>query len=408
MVKLLALFLLVAARLPAQAFFTYVGQIESRSVLIAWGTTGRTGNTLGRNSTSQGKAKLKIANRTAETDRNWTVVNDLQPDTEYAYELSINDKKMGEGKVRTYPEKASKLCFFVLGDFGTGTDGEYKIAEAMWNEFQKRAGSDNPPRFILTTGDNVYADINIGFAAAHSGDEDAHWESKFFKPFEPLIRAIPFYPTLGNHDGNSTENRGDLPVYLDNFFFPGNKPARWYTFSYGGLAQFFALDSTDNSEEGSKHKAYTRDGEQFRWLQQVMAESKALWKIPYFHHPLFNAGPRHPDSYGELRHFAELFQRSGVKAIFNGHEHNFQVSEQSDATGNMRDFISGAGGELRTGDVKRKMRNAHIEGWGAQRHFLVVEIVDRTMTVTPLSNEPMVVLDRDNRQVPMPITVTLR
>ncbi len=402
-----ALWFVFAPVLAAQAFFTYVGQIESRSVLIAWGTTARVGNTIGRSSTSQGKARLKIAGRTAETEQNWTVVNDLQPDTEYPYELSINDKKMGEGKVRTNPEKTNHLSFFVIGDFGTGTEGEYRIGDAMWKEFQKRAGSGNPPRFVLTTGDNVYADVNFGVAATRSGDEDAHWEAKFFKPFEPLIRQIPFYPTLGNHDGNGTENRGDLPVYLDNFFFPGNKPARWYTFSVGDFAQFFALDSTDNSAEGPKRAAYSPDGEQFQWLREAMSSSKALWKIPYFHHPIYNAGPRHPGSYADLKHFVDLFQKSGVKVVFNGHEHNFQFSEQDDSTGNIRDIISGAGGELRTGDVKRKMRKAHIAGWAAQRHFLVVEIQDRTMTVTPLSYEPVVVRDRDNKQVRMPFTVAI-
>ncbi|MDQ6663404.1 MAG: metallophosphoesterase, partial [Acidobacteriota bacterium] len=340
MIKLALLAVLLVPQfvpqLAAQAFFTYVGQIESRSVLIAWGAPARTGNTIGRASTSQGKARLTIADRNVDTTQNWTVVNDLQPGTDYPFQLAIDGKKMGEGKVRTNPEKASKLCFFVIGDFGTGTAGEYRIGEAMWKEFQKREGSDKPPRFVLTTGDNVYADVNVGFAAAHSGDEDAHWEAKFFKPFEPLLQRIPFYPTLGNHDGNGTENRGDLPVYLDNFFFPGNKPARWYTFSFGDLAQFFALDSTDNSEEGPKRPVYAANGEEFRWLRQVMPASKALWKIPYFHHPIYNAGPRHPNSYEDLKHFVDLFRESGVAVIFNGHEHNFQFSERNEATGNMR------------------------------------------------------------------------
>ena len=153
---------------------------------------------------------------------------------------------------------------------------------------------------------------------------------------------------------------------------------------------------------------YAPGGEQFRWLQREMAASKATWKIPYFHHPIYTAGPRHPSSYEDLKHFVELFRRSGVQVIFNGHEHNFQFSEQNQATGNIRDFISGAGGELRTGDVKRKMAKAHVEGWAGQRHFLAVEIVGRTMTVTPLSYEPVVVQDRNRNPVKIPVTVTLR
>ena len=61
---------------------------------------------------------------------------------------------------------------------------------------------------------------------------------------------MPFFPTLGNHDGNETEKRADLPAILDNFPYPQDKPARYYKFTYGDLAEFFGLDSTRNSETG--------------------------------------------------------------------------------------------------------------------------------------------------------------
>lgn len=405
--NLLLLFLFPAIA-GAQKFYTYTGQIGASSVLIAWGTADSSGNTIGRASQSFGPASLKVGNKIQRSDKNWAIVTDLQPDTSYPYQVFIRDRKIGEGQVRTWPEQSDRLAFFVIGDYGTGASRQYKIAESMWAELERRRNSDNPVRFVLTMGDNIYSDVTFGSIAVRSGDEDRHWQRKFFDPYERLLREIPFLPTLGNHDGNGSENRGDLFVYLDNFFFPQNKPARWYTFSFGGLADFFALDSTDNSESGPPRPAYTRDGEQFRWLQSTLPASKAPWKIPYFHHPPFNAGPRHPASLDELRDFVDVFAKSGVKVVFNGHEHNFQFSTQDQATGGMCYVISGAGGELRPGSVIRKMRSAHIAGWSGQNHFLVVEIRGKTMSVLPVSFEEIRVQDPNGRPVKMPLVVNLR
>ena len=108
---------------------------------------------------------------------------------------------------------------------------------------------------------------------------------------------------------------GDLTAYLDNFFFPAHVPSRYYRFSYGGLADFFALDTTANSESGPPRNAFEKDGEQFAWLKTNISESRTPWKIPYMHHPPFNAGPRHPSSAKDLEHFIEVFKSSGVKGM---------------------------------------------------------------------------------------------
>ncbi len=47
----------------------------------------------------------------------------------------------------------------MVGDFGNGKAPQYNIARAMWEEFQRRAGTGNPVRFLLSLGDNVYGDI---------------------------------------------------------------------------------------------------------------------------------------------------------------------------------------------------------------------------------------------------------
>jgi hypothetical protein len=142
-------------------------------------------------------------------------------------------------------------------------------------------------------------------------------------------------------------------------------------------------------------------------MQSEFAKPHPLWVIPYFHHPMFTAGPEHPPSLEQLRHWFTLFTNSGVKVVFSGHEHNFQASEVSAATGGIRFFVSGAGGELRRGNVQKNMQNAHIQAWAEQNHFLEVDIDGKTMKVTPLSYEPMNIVDSTGAAVPASFTVTL-
>jgi hypothetical protein len=405
--RLLLLVFVFAAVGDAQKFYTYVDDLGPDYVDLAWGTADGA-NTIGRSAPSRGEATIHIGGRTLVTKANQITVADLAPDHEYAYTVSLGEKTIGAGEVRTWAAKTQKLVFFVIGDYGTGQAPQYKIARAMWDEFQRRAKTDNPVRFILSTGDNIYGNLSsFVLGVLHTGADDSDWADKFFEPYQPLLAQVPFFPTLGNHDGNETEKRGDLAAILDNFPFPQNKPARYYKFTYGDLAEFFGLDSTKNTESGSTRPAYLESGEEFGWMQTEFAKPHPLWVIPYFHHPPFTAGPLHASSYGQLKHWVNLFAASGVKVVFNGHEHNFQVSEANQETHGIHFIVSGAGGELRTGDIRKKMKHSNILAWAEENHFLVVEIEGKTMRVTPMSFEPMRVVSSDGSPVSLPITITL-
>ena len=401
--------LLIALALPVQAqkFYTYVTDLGSDYVEISWGTvTGA--NTIGRSSPSFGEATVLIAGRTLLSRANSITVGNLEPDRTYTYKVSIHGNDVGEGEVRTWASKAQRLVFFVIGDFGTGKPPQYEIARAMWDEFERRAKTDNPVRFILSVGDNVYGDVRTAFYGfGHTGSKDQDWGPKFFQPYEPLIARIPFFPSLGNHDGNETEKHADLDAMLDNFAYPQGKPGRYYSFTYADLAKFVALDSTRNTESGPSQPGYLEDSAQFHWMQSEFAKPHASWIIPFFHHPMFTAGPEHPPSLEQLRHWLTLFAASGVKTVFNGHEHNFQVSEANQQTAGITFIVSGAGGELRRGNVQSRMKRSNIRAWAEQNHFLVAEIDGKTMRVTPLSYEPLAVIESNGGRAALPITIKL-
>lgn len=395
---------LCAAAAPT---FVYVGPTQSHSVLIAWGTTaGGSRNTIGRGSQPMGKAVLRLNGDHPVTGRNWEEVSGLAADTDYPYEVLIDGRRIGGGTVRTLPERAGVLNFFVIGDYGTGDLNQLEVAGVMWREYQRLEAAGKHVRFVITNGDNIYAKKAFGIPTRRgTGNEDSHWENKFFLPYKPLIERIPFYPSLGNHDGNESESTRDLPVYLDNFFFPGNVPARYYSFSVPGVADFFALDTTRNVAPDWPVPGLDVRSVQYEWLRKSLAASSAPWKIAYGHHPPFTAGPNHPASYNDLLPFMNLFRDHRVAAYFCGHEHNFQFSTGHSEMGKALMVLSGAGGELRSGDVRSRMRAAGIAGWADTVHFLSVEIEGDEMRITPLSPYPMQIRDADGGAIQLPIII---
>lgn len=369
-------------------------------MLIAWGTTeGRGRNTIGRGSTPLGSVTVRLDGERVIRDRNWVQVGGLKPDTVYSYEVRLAGALIGQGTVRTLPVTARRLDFFVIGDYGDGSSGQRAVAAAMWREYQRLKAAGRPVRFVLTVGDNIYSDKLFGIPLPKgTGDDDSHWETKHFAPYKPILREIPFYMTLGNHDGEESESAGDLPVQLDNFFFPGNAPSRYYSFGVAGLVDFFILDTTKNVDQTMDKVA--------DWLAVQLAGSRAPWKIAVGHHPPFTAGPNHAPSREQMQRVLDLFNRYQVAAYFCGHEHNFQVSASDSGMGVTRMFLTGAGGELRSGNVRSSMSNAGISAWAPSRHFLHVEIDGDVMRVTPVGPGAIRPVGPNGQPVQLPFVVT--
>jgi len=103
--------------------------------------------------------------------------------------------------------------------------------------------------------------------------------------------------------------------------------------------EFFALDSTNFTQQ------------QLSWLDGALGSSKAQWKIAYFHHPIYSSGITH-GSDTKLRALLEpLFVKHGVMAALSGHDHTY---ERTKPQRGVQYFISGAGGQLRKGDLDRR------------------------------------------------------
>jgi 3',5'-cyclic AMP phosphodiesterase CpdA len=226
--------------------------------------------------------------------------------------------------------------FAAIGDYGNGDRPEYEVGQQMAS-----VRARFPFDFVITLGDNFYGDQDPEDLAA-----------KFEQPFAALLSAgVRFQAALGNHD------EPELVAYPP-FNMNGQ---RYYSYTRRNV-RFLALDST------------LMDATQVAWIETTLAEAREDWKICYFHHPLYSNAGRHGSSI-DLRVLLEpIFIRHGVDVVFQGHDH---VYERLHPQNGIYYFVSGAGGQLRRGDVSPNDQTAAY--FDEDRSFMLVEIADANL-----------------------------
>jgi hypothetical protein len=210
------------------------------------------------------------------------------------------------------PLKDGSTRFMVVGDTGTGTRQQNELSAVMlryWQAF--------PYDFALLVGDNMYG-----------SEKAADYKAKFEDVYKPLLdQKVKFYAALGNHDESNQR-------FYEQFNMNGEE---YYQFKKGPVS-FYALNSN------------YMDQKQLKWLDEKLKGDTSDWKVAFFHHPPYSSGGKHGSSSG-LREVVEpLFLKYGVNVVLAGHEHFYErVKPQK----GVYYFISGAGGKLREGDVKK-------------------------------------------------------
>jgi acid phosphatase type 7 len=272
-----------------------------------------------------------------------TLVSGLKLRTRYTYTVTLNGEKLLEGWFTTRKPRGVKTRFVAFGDNSFGDISDRNIA------FQAYKAK---PDFVMNTGDNVY----------ESGTED-EYARHFFPVYNaeiaservgaPLIRSVPFYTVIANHDVTGKDankhpvvdfdktpdglgyfTHMHLPLSgMENNPFPvplaGSKAmeesfracagARFptmstYSYDYGD-AHFLCLDSNIYVNPNNKS---LQD-----WIEKDLNATDAAWKFVVFHHPAFNIGAEHYTQQ-HMRVLSPIFEKCGVTMTFHGHEHNYQ------------------------------------------------------------------------------------
>lgn len=249
----------------------------------------------------------------------------------------------------TLPNKDDSVRFVVIGDTGTGTKKQHELAHVLLSYRQAF-----PFEFVLMMGDNMYG-----------GEKSVDYKKKFEDVYKPLLdQKVKFYAALGNHDESNQR-------FYEFFNMEGQE---YYKFSKGNVS-FYSLNSN------------YMDKKQLKWLNEKLAADTSEWKIAYFHHPPYSSGAAH-GSDTKLREVVEpMFVRHGVDVVFAGHEHFYERIKPQKG---IYYFISGSGGKLRKGDVKkgspltdkaydRDMSFMLIEVAGDQMYFQVISRMGETV-----------------------------
>lgn len=212
----------------------------------------------------------------------------------------------------TLPVAQDSVKFIAIGDTGTGTQQQQELAKLMLNYH-----AVFPYDFVIMMGDNMYG-----------GEKPADFKKKFEDVYKPLLdKGVKFYASLGNHD----------EAVQRNYEFFNMKGEEYYKFKKGDVA-FFALNSNYMNKD------------QLNWMHTEMGTDTSKWKIAFMHHPPYSSGGKHGSSMSVRKVTEPLFIQHGINAVFTGHEHFYERIKPQQG---IYYFISGAGGKLRKGDVKR-------------------------------------------------------
>lgn len=263
------------------------------------------------------------------------------------------------------------LHWYVIGDFGrNGYDGQQEVADQM-----QASTKVLEPEFILTTGDNFYPN---GVAST----QDPYWISSFENIYKGFGLFVPWYAILGNHD-----YRGNHQAEIDytKVSQRWNMPAQYYVQEKeedGVTVKFVFIDTSpfeDGYYEEEKYSAvWQQDStKQLHWMDSVLADNSADWKVVVGHHPLYSGGKRIESTQDVRGHLEKVLKKHEVDVYFAGHEHDLQhIHNPSYKT---HHFISGAGSEIRpTGKMEYSLFAESQHGFAtasATKEQLLVQFV---------------------------------
>jgi len=239
------------------------------------------------------------------------------------------------------------LNFLVLSDWGRDgiadttkkTPGQLKVAKQLGIT----AGEINAA-FVVTCGDNFHGH-------GVNSSTDPFFKVNFENVYTNKSLMIPWYITLGNHD-----YEGNVEAELE--YAKTSKrwiePARYYSFTKkltdSTDVLFLIIDSSPfiqeyNNEKDAHHIKGQNTALQLHWCDSILCNSKAKWKLAFYHHPAYSASSTHGSTKEIQNLFVPLFDKYKVDACFSGHDHDMQHSRPDNST--VEYIGTGGGSETR-------------------------------------------------------------
>jgi len=244
----------------------------------------------------------------------------------------------------------NQVVLAALGDSGTGTEAQYKVASSL-----KKICDDRNCNGVFLLGDVIY-DKGV------SSVDDPQFNTKFEIPYKEI--ESPFYIVLGNHD-----RLGCVECYIgyDSESPKWEFPGYFYKQSFGGLVDVFVLDTENFSQD------------QIDWLEQEVNESTSFWRIAAGHHPIYTNSGQYAEAYPEKKELLKASICNNFDLYLAGHSHGLESLGQECG---VEYLVSGGGGA----DLYEILPNQ--SPFSAKSHgFLLIEATTNTLTYSFFNQE---------------------
>ncbi len=229
-------------------------------------------------------------------------LRDLEPGAEYRFRV---EELSQEHTFRTMPADAEEPITFVVG----GDVYQRSIDERL---YERAARLD--PMFVVIGGDIVYDE----------GDPSRvyRWERWLETWGRRMVasdgRLIPMLAAIGNHEvAGHYDQRAEKAPFFYSLFVEPNEPS-YRVVDFAGYMSIVLLDSGHTQPI---------DGAQARWLEETLAERAALPHLFVAYHVPAYPSVRAYDggvSPAIRKHWVPLFERHGVDAVFEHHDHAYK------------------------------------------------------------------------------------
>ncbi len=301
----------------------------------------------------------------------------LEAGKRYRYSLAeVGGGEIGTGTVTTAPaDERAAFRFVFLGDSGD---------QPWWVWLQTSPLFHLPARWHWLPCSDAVCSVGSAVAAwspdlvLHLGDViypkglNAHYSSGFFRPFEAVMRNVPVYAVLGNHDVMDS----DGVQFLSNLRLPSSgATGDGRMFSLGrGPVRIIGLDcNTDRtgSRYDAQHPAHA-------FLTAELAKATEPWVIVASHFPM-RSWSRQGNRAELLLGMLPELQRQGVSMYLSGHDHCYQRFGDPGA-GEPVLVVSGGGGKDLY-DIKPKQPGPAPAAAAKAYHWGCVEVVGGSLRV---------------------------
>ena len=266
----------------------------------------------------------------------------LNPAQQYYYSVGDSTVTLAGDSTHHFrtapnPGVAADTRIWVIGDSGTANANARAVRDAykVWT-------ASNPADFWLMLGDNAYND-----------GTDGQYQAAVFDTYPEILRQLPLWATLGNHDGHSADSGLQSGPYYSIFNLPKNGEVgglasfteAYYSFDYANL-HFICLDSYDSDRASN--------GTMMTWLEADLAMNTQPWVVAFWHHPPYTKGSHNSDTEGQLidmrQNALPVLEAWGVDLVMTGHSHTYERSYLLDGHYGTSTTLDPVGHVLNPGD----------------------------------------------------------